>query len=66
MSTVEKIEAEVLKLSQEEFRQLMDRLLALDEERWDKQIEKDAVAGKLDFLAKEAIAEYEAGNCQQL
>lgn len=66
MSTIEKIEAEALKLSPEELSELMARLLALDEERWDKQIEEDVAAGKLDALGEEALAEYEAGNCRQL
>ena len=60
MSTIEKIEAEALKLSPEELSELMERLLALDEERWDKQIEEDVAAGKLDALGEEAVAEYKA------
>lgn len=62
MSTVEKIEAEILKLSAEEFSQLAQWLLDLDEQRWDEQLEKDVASGKLDFLAEEARADYEAGN----
>ena len=66
MSTVEKIESEILKLSPQELRQLADWVLELNEQRWDEQIEKDAAAGKLDFLAKEALEEYEAGNCRKI
>jgi hypothetical protein len=66
MPTVEQIEAEILKLSPQELSQLADWILDLDEQRWDEQIEKDIVAGKLDFLAQEALAEFEAGNCQPL
>lgn len=66
MSTVEKIEAEILKLSPQEFSQLASWFLELDEQRWDEQIARDVAAGKLDFLAKEALSEYEAGNSQQL
>jgi hypothetical protein len=40
--------------------------LDLDEQRWDEQIERDVAAGKLDFLAQEALAEFEAGNCRTL
>jgi hypothetical protein len=32
-----------------------------DGEAWDKQIESDAAAGRLDRLADEALAEYHAG-----
>jgi hypothetical protein len=66
MSTVERIEAEILKLSPKELTQLTDWVLALDEQAWDEQIEQDIAAGKLDFLAQEALAEWEAGNCRTL
>ena len=66
MSTVEKIEAEILKLPPQELSRLADWVLELNEQRWDEQIAKDAEAGKLDFLAKEALEEYEAGTCRQL
>jgi hypothetical protein len=66
MSTVERIEAEILKLSPKELTQLTDWVLALDEQAWDEQIEQDIAAGKLDFLAQEALAEWEVGNCRTL
>jgi hypothetical protein len=66
MSKVEQIEAEILKLSPQELSQLADWVLDLDEQRWDEQIEQDIVAGKLNFLAQEALAEFEAGNCRTL
>jgi hypothetical protein len=66
MSTVEQIEAAILKLSSQELSQLADWVLDLDEQRWDEQIKKDIAAGKLDFLAQEALAEFEAGNCRIL
>jgi hypothetical protein len=59
MSTVEQIEAAILKLSSQELSQLADWVLALHEQRWDEQIEQDIAAGKLDFLAQEALAEFE-------
>ncbi|MDD5753923.1 MAG: hypothetical protein PHN45_04120 [Methylococcales bacterium] len=33
---------------------------------WDKQIERDALAGKLDALADEALAEYYSGAVTEL
>lgn len=66
MSTVEQIEAAILKLSPQELSHLTNWVLDLDEQRWDEQIEQDIVAGKLDFLAQEALAEFEAGNCRTL
>lgn len=37
-----------------------------DGDAWDRQIEEDAAAGKLDALAAEALAEYEAGRTSEL
>ncbi len=33
---------------------------------WDKQIEEDIKAGKLDRLAEEALADFEANRCTEL
>ncbi len=66
MSTVERIEAEILKLSPKELTRLTDWVLALNEQAWDEQIEQDIAVGKLDFLAQEALAELEAANCRTL
>lgn len=65
MSTVEQIEAAILK-SPQEISQLADWISELNEQRWDEQIENDIEAGKLDFLAQEALTELEAGNCRTL
>jgi hypothetical protein len=66
MSTVEQIEAAILRLSPQELSHLADWVLDLDEQRWDEQIERDVAAGKLDFLAQEAVAEFENGSCRKL
>jgi hypothetical protein len=61
MSTaIEQIESAILKLSPQELIQLTDWVLDLDEQQWDKQIERDVAAGKLDFLAKEALEEIDS------
>jgi hypothetical protein len=67
MSTaVKQIEAEILKLSPQELTQLTEWVLDLDEQQWDKQIESDAAAGKLDFLVKEALLELESGESRMI
>lgn len=38
----------------------------LQEDEWDKQIEKDAQNGNLDRLFANDIAEFEQGKCQKL
>jgi hypothetical protein len=65
-TAVEEIESAILKLSPKELGKLADWVLDLDEQNWDKQIERDAMAGKLDFLAKEALAEMESGDSQTI
>lgn len=67
MSTaVEQIESAILKLSPKELTQLAEWVLDLDEQQWDKQIESDAAAGKLDFLAREALLELESGESRMI
>jgi hypothetical protein len=60
-TAVEEIESAILKLSPNELGKLADWVLDLDEQNWDKQIERDAMAGKINFLAKEALVEMESG-----
>ena len=65
-TAVEEIESAILKLSPKELGQLAEWVLNLGEQNWDKQIERDARAGKLDFLANEALAELESGDSRML
>jgi len=41
-------------------------LQELREELWDKQLDADAKAGRLDKLMEEAKQNYQAGRCQPL
>jgi hypothetical protein len=61
MSRVEEIEQAIQKLSPEEFAQVAQRVYALEQEHWDRQLDDDAAAGKLDFLRTEARTERENG-----
>lgn len=56
MSTLEQIEAAILTLGSDEFQRLRHWFFDVDYQRWDEQLEQDVVKGKLDALAKEAIA----------
>ena len=64
--TIEQIEKAILNLSQEDFKKLKDWLIELDYHQWDQQLEQDIIDGKLDNLASEALAEFEAGNYQEI
>jgi hypothetical protein len=65
-ATVAQIKSAILKLSLQELTQLTDWVLDLGEQQWDRQIERDAAAGKLDFLAREAFEELESGDRQTI
>ncbi len=61
MTKVQQIEAEILKLSPEDFAKLRDWLAEQDAQRWDEQIEEDAKAGRLDKLGEKALKDLRAG-----
>jgi len=53
MSTVQEIKQALRKLPAGKRLKLVKWATALDSDEWDKQISKDASAGKLDFLVRE-------------
>ena len=50
MASIVKIQEEILALSETDYRQLKQWLNELEWNEWDRQIEEDSNAGKLDFL----------------
>jgi hypothetical protein len=66
MTKVQEIEEQIRTLSREEFAELREWFLEQDWKAWDLQIDADARAGKLDQLAKDGRAEYEAGRPRKL
>ena len=54
MSKADELKAEIEGLAGEEFAELFRWLSEKDWERWDKEIEADSRAGRLDFLVREA------------
>jgi hypothetical protein len=66
MSTVQEIETAIQKLKPQEIHEVADWLQELREELWDKQIDADAKAGRLDKLMEEAKQDYLAGRCKPL
>jgi len=65
-SNIAEIESAILNLPPQEFRRLSEWILELDQRRWDEQFEQDVAAGRLDALAAEAIADFEAGNTREI
>lgn len=66
MTKVEKLKREVQKLSRTELAAFREWFQKYDSAEWDKQIEKDVRAGRLDKLAEEALAEHKAGRTKEL
>ncbi len=61
MSTVEEIERAIERLPSQDVTRLAGWLLKRDNEAWDRQMNEDAAAGKLEFLFDEAETERKAG-----
>ncbi|MDD5272498.1 MAG: hypothetical protein PHU14_07255 [Methylovulum sp.] len=66
MLSVQAIEEAIQQLPEPDLIRLRDWFAQFDESLWDKQIEQDAHAGKLDNLAAEALAEYHNGQSIEL
>jgi hypothetical protein len=61
MRRVEEIKAEITRLTPAEVRQVAKWLAEYEAELWDKQIEQDAAASKLDRFIEEALEEHRQG-----
>ena len=66
MSKIDQLKAEIESLPNEEFTEISRWLSEKDWERWDKEIEADSQAGRLDFLVREAREEKTKGTLQDL
>jgi hypothetical protein len=66
MGKIAKLEQEVQALSPEEFAQFRTWFLEYDWAAWDRQIERDAQAGRLDDLAAKALRDHAAGKTTPL
>lgn len=66
MSKVEAIERQIQQLSPDELSALREWFAAFDAEAWDRQLESDARAGKLDALAEKALKAHASGATTKL
>jgi hypothetical protein len=66
MTTIERLEELVQSLSSDDLSEFRRWFLEWDNDEWDRQIERDARAGKLDALASAALAEYDAGQAREI
>ncbi len=63
---VKMLEKEVLDLSRDELSTFRDWFVKFDADAWDRQIESDIQAGKLDKLASKALSEHKRGESREL
>lgn len=66
MTQVELLEQHIAELDDDSFSKLRDWLIEFDQARWDKKLEADSNAGKLDFLINAALDEHQAGLTRDL
>jgi 4'-phosphopantetheinyl transferase EntD len=58
MSKIEELKTDIERLSSEEASELFRWLSEREWESWDKEMEADSQAGRLDFLVKESLHEH--------
>jgi len=66
MSSVKKIQRAVSELPPDELRRFRKWFAEFDAERWDRQIERDLGAGRLDALVEEAGTEHRSRRTRPL
>jgi hypothetical protein len=66
MSTVAEIEQAIEQLSPEELKAFRDWFVERDAAEWDRQLEADVTAGRLDALAEQAAHDLREGLCTDL
>ena len=66
MATVEEIQSEIESLPHRDYIRLMRWIHQKDWQDWDKELDKDASFGKLDFLIEEALDEKKKGKLREL
>ena len=66
MTTLDEIEIAVSRLPESDLARFRRWFAEFDGQRWDRQIEEDVRAGRLDSLADQALEHLRAGRCRQL
>jgi hypothetical protein len=66
MGKIENLEKQIRELTDEELTALRQWFADYDAEKWDRQIEADVKAGKLDAPAEKALREHAEGRTKPL
>lgn len=66
MTKTEALEREIETLNRDELSAFREWFLEYDSEAWDREIEQDVAAGKLDQFAAEVLAEFKRGETKEI
>ena len=66
MPTVAEIQQAIMNLPKSDYARLRNWLFEYDWEEWDREFEEDVKAGRLDFLAAEAMEAKRQGTLKEL
>lgn len=66
MTGISEIELAVAKLSRQDLSAFREWFQEFDADAWDRQLEADVSAGRLDMLADEALQDLREGRCTDL
>jgi hypothetical protein len=66
MSSVKEIEQAIQNLSPERLAEFRDWFAEFDAALWDRQIEQDVAAGRLNSLTEQALSDLRGGHCTEL
>lgn len=66
MTTVEQITGAVKRLPKKDLARFRKWFADYDAILWDRQLEQDAAAGRLDALAREALRDHQGGRTREL
>jgi len=64
--SIQEIKLAISRLSPEQLATFREWFDEFDAKAWDEQLELDAMSGKLDELANQAISDFRAGKCKEL
>ncbi|MFH1435680.1 MAG: hypothetical protein ABIJ56_08195 [Pseudomonadota bacterium] len=66
MATVKSIKKAVSELTEEELAEFREWFEQYDAAAWDRKLEEDVKAGKLDRIAEKALSDHKAGKSKEL
>lgn len=66
MTSLQRLEAQVAALPEQDLRRFRSWFSEFDAKQWDQELATDIGSGKLDALAEEVLAQYDSGQCKPL